>query len=97
MAVHQLTRCLPFEEWEYVDWSTGDFEEKLYMENDDEPLTAEEEGYKEYWWEGFGQERIHVWGDDMAKLHALIPPSSLPEDFAGTAPWSNEPFFSSLH
>jgi hypothetical protein len=43
------------------------------------------------------KKRIHVWGDDMAKLHALIPPSSLPEDFAGTAPWSNEPFFSSLH
>ena len=58
-----LTRCLLFEEWQYVDWSTGDFEEKWYMENDDEPLTAEEEGYKEYWWEGFGQERIHVWGD----------------------------------
>jgi hypothetical protein len=59
-----LTRCLPFEEWQYVDWSTGNFEEKLYMENDnDEPLTEEEQGYKEFWWDGFGQERIHVWDD----------------------------------
>lgn len=59
-----LTRCLPFREWKYVDWSTEEFHEKLYMQNDDgEPLSAEEQGYKEYWWEGFGQERIHVWDD----------------------------------
>jgi hypothetical protein len=73
-----LTRCLPFEEWQYVDWSTGNFEEKFYMENDDdEPLSAVEKIEKEYWWNGFGQDRIHVWefledSDKVANMKAQL-------------------------
>ena len=42
------------------------------------------------------KKRIHVWGDDFAKLHALLPLSALPAEFGGTAEWSNERFFMSL-
>ena len=57
-----LTRCLPFKEWKFVDWSVGEFEPRLYSQNDDdEPLSAEEQGHKDYWWDGFGQERLRKW------------------------------------
>jgi hypothetical protein len=42
------------------------------------------------------KKRIHVWGDDFTKLHALLPLSALPQDFGGTAPFSSEKFFMSL-
>lgn len=41
------------------------------------------------------KKRIHVWGDDVTQLHKLLPLSALPEDFGGTAAWSNEAFFMS--
>ena len=60
-----LTRCLPFEEWKYVDWSTGEFIESFYMQND-KPLNAEDQedregeglSAEEHWWEGFAYNRL---------------------------------------
>jgi hypothetical protein len=57
-----LTWCLPFEEWEYVDWSVGEFHARLYSQNaDDEPLTEEEEDYKDYWMSVFWEDRLYPW------------------------------------
>ncbi len=42
------------------------------------------------------KKRIHVWGDDFTSLHKLLPLSALPQDFGGSAAWSNEPFFIAL-
>jgi hypothetical protein len=56
-----LTRCLPFEEWKYVDWSTGDFKERFYLPGHE--LNADEQNEQEYWWDGFGQNRLYVWDD----------------------------------
>jgi hypothetical protein len=54
-----LTRCLPLEEWKYLDWGVGEFHARLYSQNaDDEPLTEEEEGHREFWFDGFMWDRI---------------------------------------
>jgi hypothetical protein len=57
-----LTRCLPFEEWKYVDWSVGEFDATLYSwKAGDEPLTEEEEEFRIFWWAEIG--RLSVWDD----------------------------------
>jgi hypothetical protein len=66
-----LTRCLPFKEWKYVDWSTGEFIERFYkndVDKEEERLTAEEEEDREDWWDDFAYNRLPrepwVVGDD---------------------------------
>jgi hypothetical protein len=63
-----LTRCLPFEEWKYVDWGPGLFHQKWYSQDaDDEPLSDFEISCQEYWFESFGYDTIRPWGNDKSE------------------------------
>jgi hypothetical protein len=60
-----LTRCLPFKEWKYLDWSVEDFHPRFYSQNDDdEPLTPAEQDFREYWFEGFMYDRMRPWANE---------------------------------